>query len=1083
MNNVSYKVLFGLLAFALVLSQAVSAYASPAAVNLGNATNFAILTESGIDNSANPSTTTIIGDIGASPIGGTAITGVLCARVNGTIYTVDNTGPACKVIDSTLLGAAVGSMEAAITDANGRPVDDINLAFNAGVGCVAGTCDLAGLTFAPGVYTFTGPGNVVITNDITLNGSATDRWIFIIPGTLDISSSKKVLLTGAVSANVFWSVAGATTLGTSSTFEGTILEAGTPIAIQTGATLNGRALSKFAVTLDAATVSLSAVTDTTPPVITLIGAADVTVQAGSAYTDAGASATDNLDGNLTGSIITVNPVNTAALGNYTVTYDVTDAHGNHADQVNRTVRVIDTTAPVITMNGASPINVTVGSAYTDAGANASDNLDGNLTSSIITTVNPVINTSVVGTYTVTYDVTDAHGNAATQVTRTVHVVDITAPVIAAHADILGVEATSSSGASVNYTNPTATDNYDANVTVSCAPASGSTFGLGNSTVTCNAQDAAHNAATPVTFTVQVVDTTAPVIAFSTPASNSSYNSRTLSIAVTVTEADLNSSLSNLTVIDSTGSIVNYTTLTGSGTYLLAVPADGTYNITALAVDNAGLSSISTNSNITVNSTIPAGARSAVNLGTAGNFVILAKSAVSVTGTASVVGDVGLSPAAASYITGFGLIADSSNRFSTSSLVAGKIYAADYATPTPATMTTAVSDMETAYTDAAGRTLPDYTELGAGNIGGMTLAPGLYKWGTGVTIPTDVTLDCQGNTSAVFIFQIAQTLDISNGKKVILIGGCQASNIFWQVAGQTTLGTTSDFKGTILDQTAIVLNTGAALNGSALAQTAVTLDANNVSSSTALRVTLIIPAVPAPTQSSSGSGGSNGGGSPASYGGSYSSQPSTTYQVDVGLGKTCNVSLSRSLSSGTNLSVLTTTLTNNGGSGCSMTNFVFADGIPATFAPAANVNFSPNYTSLQGSTVGFSFPSFAGGESKTITYSVNGWARPSSTNDFTQVSLTAKKQVAAPVQPVTAQPTTPKVQNVAPAQNPTLPVQLTSQPTPAQLGVASNALYSTILGFPAWATIVVGILAVLSVGVLGVGYWYMTHGIRGKQSAK
>src|SRR3989344_6599332 len=129
---------------------------------------------------------------------------------------------------------------------------------------------------------------------------------------------------------------------------------------------------------------------------------------------------------------------------------------------------------------------------------------------------------------------------------------------------------------------------------------------------------------------------------------------------------------------------------------------------------------------------------AVDLGTAGNFIILAKSGVSTTGTTSITGDIGVSPIDSTAITGFGLIADSSNQFSTSSLVNGSIYAADYAPPTPAVMTTAISNMETAYTDAAGRA-PDSTELGAGNIGGLTLAPGVYKWGTGVTIPTDVTL--------------------------------------------------------------------------------------------------------------------------------------------------------------------------------------------------------------------------------------------------------------------------------------------------------------------------------------------------------
>ncbi len=133
-------------------------------------------------------------------------------------------------------------------------------------------------------------------------------------------------------------------------------------------------------------------------------------------------------------------------------------------------------------------------------------------------------------------------------------------------------------------------------------------------------------------------------------------------------------------------------------------------------------------------------------------------------------------------------------------------------------------MQTAYTDAMGRA-PTVTELSAGSIGGLTFVPGVYKWGTGVTIPTNITLS--GSANDVWIFQIAQNLNVSGGVQIVLSGGAQASNIFWVVAGQTTIGTTAVFNGNILDQTAIVLNTGAVLNGRALAQTAVTLDANAV----------------------------------------------------------------------------------------------------------------------------------------------------------------------------------------------------------------------------------------------------------------
>ena len=215
---------------------------------------------------------------------------------------------------------------------------------------------------------------------------------------------------------------------------------------------------------------------------------------------------------------------------------------------------------------------------------------------------------------------------------------------------------------------------------------------------------------------------------------------------------------------------------------------------------------------------------AVNLGTAGDYVILAKSGVSTTGVTAVVGDIGLSPAAATYVTGFALSTPATT-FTTSAQVTGKVWASNYAVPTPANLTTAILNMQTAYTDAAGRTSPTATELGAGNIQGMTLVPGLYKWGTGLSIPSAVTLS--GGANDVWIFQIAQNLTVGNGAIVTLSGGAQAKNVFWQVAGQATLGTTSDFKGIILSKTLIAFNTGAKITGRALAQTAVTLNATAI----------------------------------------------------------------------------------------------------------------------------------------------------------------------------------------------------------------------------------------------------------------
>lgn len=210
---------------------------------------------------------------------------------------------------------------------------------------------------------------------------------------------------------------------------------------------------------------------------------------------------------------------------------------------------------------------------------------------------------------------------------------------------------------------------------------------------------------------------------------------------------------------------------------------------------------------------------AVNLGLAGEFAILSKSGITDVYKSSVTGDVGTSP-----ITGAALLL-------TCSEVVGTIYTVNAAGPLPcrvtnaSRLTTAVGNMQTAYTDAAGRSNPNFLNLGAGNIGGKKLTPGLYKFTTAVVIPTNVTIS--GGPNDVWIFQIAGTLKMSSAVRITLAGGAQAKNIFWQASGAVTLGTTSHFEGIILGQTAINLLTGASINGRLLAQTAVTLQKNTV----------------------------------------------------------------------------------------------------------------------------------------------------------------------------------------------------------------------------------------------------------------
>jgi len=234
----------------------------------------------------------------------------------------------------------------------------------------------------------------------------------------------------------------------------------------------------------------------------------------------------------------------------------------------------------------------------------------------------------------------------------------------------------------------------------------------------------------------------------------------------------------------------------------------------LAGCGSGIESGNRNSALSSTGTGPA----PVSLGRAGTFAILSKSGITDVYASAITGDVGTSP-----ITGAALLL-------TCGEVAGKIYVVDAAGPPCAvndatSLTAAVGDMETAYVDAAGRVSPNFTELGAGEVGGLTLAPGLYKWGTNLLITTDVTL--AGGPNDVWIFQVAGDLNQADATRVTLAGGALAKNIFWQVAGAVTIGTTAHFEGVMLGKTLVAVNTGASVNGRLLAQTAVTLQMNAI----------------------------------------------------------------------------------------------------------------------------------------------------------------------------------------------------------------------------------------------------------------
>jgi hypothetical protein len=179
-----------------------------------------------------------------------------------------------------------------------------------------------------------------------------------------------------------------------------------------------------------------------------------------------------------------------------------------------------------------------------------------------------------------------------------------------------------------------------------------------------------------------------------------------------------------------------------------------------------------------------------------NFAILSGSSITNTGATNITGDMGLSPGTS--VGGF-----------PPGILVGTLHIND------GLATQAKIDLTAAYNDAAGRSATDIVTL-SGNIGGLTLTPGLYKSTSSLALSSgDVTFDALGNANAVFVIQIASSLTVTSGRKVILAGGAQASNIFWSVGSSATFGTTSVFKGTVLVMQSITFSTGAKLNGRAL----------------------------------------------------------------------------------------------------------------------------------------------------------------------------------------------------------------------------------------------------------------------------
>ena len=335
-------------------------------------------------------------------------------------------------------------------------------------------------------------------------------------------------------------------------------------------------------------------------------------------------------------------------------------------------------------------------------------------------------------------------------------------------------------------------------------------------ISSSPSNSATNVSTSANNSINVVTGTVVTATFSQPMDPATINSSLFAPQLTFTLKDVTGiNVPGSVIMNATNTVAIFTPSASA----LGLNASYTATVSTAARDAGGTAMAAPVAWSFVTKGVASTAQASVVLGAAGTFAILSKTGITDVYASAVTGDVGSSP-----ITGAAILV-------TCTEVTGKIFSVDATGPLPCVvtnapfLTSAVGDMETAYLDASGRTLPDFTELGAGEIGGLTLAPGLYKWGTGVLISTDVTLS--GGPNDVWIFQIAGTMIQASATRVTLTGGALAKNVFWQPAGAVAIGTTAHFEGIILAKTMIAANTGASVSGRLLAQTAVTLQQNAV----------------------------------------------------------------------------------------------------------------------------------------------------------------------------------------------------------------------------------------------------------------
>lgn len=406
-----------------------------------------------------------------------------------TVTVVDTTAPVITLNGSDPVTVEGGST---YTDAGVTVTDNLSTPITA---TASGTVDV----FTVGSYVITynavdGSGNAATPVTRTVNVVDTTAPVINVigqnPNTVTLNNV--YVDSGATAADL---IDGVLTVSTTGTVDTSTL--GSYTLTYTATDLNGNSASSTRTVIVIPP-------DTTAPIITVLGTNPITIEGGTTYVDAGATALDNVSGNLTSSIVTVNNVNANAVGSYTVTYDVTDGAGNAATQGVRNVTVQDTTAPILTVNGTNPMTLHTGDTYTELGATATDAVDQAV---VVVVGGDTVTTTATSTFIVSYTATDASGNAATPVSRTVYVVDVSVPIIT----LIG-----SSTVNVEYgstyadAGATAQDDVDGDISANISTTGiVNTSALGAYTISYNVSDSSGNAAITTNRTVNVVDTTAP----------------------------------------------------------------------------------------------------------------------------------------------------------------------------------------------------------------------------------------------------------------------------------------------------------------------------------------------------------------------------------------------------------------------------------------------------------------------------------------------------------------------------------------------------------------------------------------------